>query len=119
MVNVVIIEGNLGKDPNRYNVSDNTKATFSIATKHPKRDETMWNYVVCWGKTAEMVDEHLSKGDRVIVEGYLNKWKKDDGTDVTEIVANRVNFVKVKKWSDNDGKPSHKKSSGWDDDNEF
>jgi single-strand DNA-binding protein len=79
-------------------------ATFTLATIEPYRDEsgnwakrTVWQRVVTWDKTAQLVSELIAKGARVSVEG---KFKTREWTDrennlrtTTELVARHVHFL--------------------------
>src|SRR5947209_12446561 len=105
-VNKVILIGNLGKDPEvRYTPSGQAVANFTIATNEnwtdkqgQKQERTEWHRVVVWGKMAEVVGQHLTKGRQVYVEGRLQTRSWDDKTSgqkryATEIVANTVQFL--------------------------
>ena len=77
--NKVQLIGHLGQDPEILNLESGTKlAKFSIATNETYRNskgekvtETQWHNVVAWGKTAEIIENYLSKGKEVAVEGKL------------------------------------------------
>lgn len=79
IVNRVQLIGNLGKDPEIRNLSDDKKmATFSLATNENYKDakgetveNTQWHNLVAWGKTAELVEKLLKKGKQIAVEGKL------------------------------------------------
>lgn len=77
--NKVQLIGNLGQDPEIVNLEDGTKlAKFSIATTDSykntngeKVEDTQWHNIVAWGKTAELVENYLNKGNQVAIEGKL------------------------------------------------
>jgi len=104
-VNKAIIIGNLGHDPDLKQLdSGRAVANFRIATTDRWRDaqglmqeRTDWHRIVVYGKSAEAVGEHLTKGRQVCVEGRIQtrKWQDKDGKDryTTEIVAERVTFL--------------------------
>ena len=77
--NKVQLIGNLGQDPEIVNLDNGGKlAKFSVATneiyknsKGEKVTDTQWHNVVAWGKTAEIVENYLAKGNEVAVEGKL------------------------------------------------
>src|SRR5438445_306975 len=105
-VNKVIIVGRLGGDPEvRYTPGGQAVAKLSIATSEnwkdksgQKQERTEWHRVVVWGKMAEVVGQHLSKGRQVYVEGRLQTRSWDDKTTgqkryATEIVASTVQFL--------------------------
>ena len=77
--NKVQLIGNLGQDPEVLTLDSGAKlAKFSLATNETYRNgkgekvtETQWHNIVAWGKTAEIVENFLSKGREVAVEGKL------------------------------------------------
>ena len=84
--NKVQLIGNLGKDPEvRQLDSGKTVASFSMATTSRYRNQsgdlisdTQWHNIVAWGKKAELVQQYLSKGKEVAVEGKLLHRSYDD-----------------------------------------
>lgn len=104
-VNKVIIIGRLGADPEVKSVGNSgSMARLSIATSEnwvdkegQKQERTEWHRVVVWGRLAEIVGKHLSKGRQVYVEGRLQTrtWEDQQGQKrySTEIVANTVQFL--------------------------
>jgi len=101
-VNKVILIGNLGRDPEvRYTQNGTAVANFTLATNEvwtdkggERQERTEWHRIVVWGKQAEIVREHLSKGKQVYVEGALQtrQWDDREGhkRTTTEIKASRV-----------------------------
>ena len=77
--NKVQLIGNLGKDPEVVQLENGGKlAKFSLATNESYKNnkgeritETQWHNVVAWGKLAEIVENYLTKGKEVAVEGKL------------------------------------------------
>ena len=99
-MNVVILTGNLGRDPEvRYTTEGVAVAQFPLAVNFTRGDRkrTDWVNVVCFRKQAEVVAEHLAKGSRVGVEGSLRTrtWTDSEGNrrKVVEVVARRVEFL--------------------------
>ena len=94
--------GNLGADPEiRQATNGNAIANLNIATSEKwtdkngeKRENTEWHRVVIFGKLADVVGQHVRKGDRIYVEGKIQtrKWQDRDGNDryTTEIVGNQM-----------------------------
>ena len=88
MVNKVILVGNLGRDPEvRSLPSGQPVASFSVATSRRWKDrdgnrqeQTEWHNVVCFGKTAEIAGQYLTKGKQVFVEGRIQTRSWDDKT---------------------------------------
>jgi single-strand DNA-binding protein len=101
-VNKVILVGNLGRDAElRYTPGGAAVATINMATTEvwndkggQRQEKTEWHRVVLWGKTAESLNEYLTKGKQIYVEGRLQtrKWQDKDGQDkyTTEIRGDRV-----------------------------
>jgi len=107
-INIAIISGNLGRDPEfRQSQGGKSICRFSVASNRRWRapdgsehEETQWHKVVVWGRQAEQCSQHLTKGSAVLVEGHLNTSRFDDRDGnsrvVTEIVANFVRFLDPK-----------------------
>ena len=101
-VNKVILVGNLGRDAElRYTPGGAAVATLNLATTEvfkdregQKKEDTQWHRVILWGKTAESLQDYLTKGKQIYVEGKLQtrKWKDKDGNDkyTTEVRGDRV-----------------------------
>ena len=115
MYQKITIVGNLGRDPEmRYTPSGQAVTNISVATSRrwttndgERADETTWFRVSVWGRQGETVNQYLSKGSKVLVEGRLNPdpqtggpkiWTRQDGTSGStfEITANRVVFLSSK-----------------------
>ena len=100
--NKVQLIGNLGANPEVVNLESGKKlAKFSIATnesyknaKGEKVEDTQWHNVIAWGKTAEIVENYLTKGNEVAIEGKLVNRNYDDKDGnkryVTEVVASEL-----------------------------
>jgi len=74
-VNLAIILGNCGKDPEVKNFDSGTKkVSFSVATTKKIKDEskTEWHNIVAWGKTAEVIEKYVHKGDPIYIQGEIN-----------------------------------------------
>ena len=112
MYHTIIIAGNLGRDPEmRYLQSGQAVTSFSVATnrqytnsKGEQVKETIWFRVSAWGKQAEICNQYLSKGSKVLVEGRLTAdpdsggprvWSGQDGIPRAsfEITAQTVRFL--------------------------
>ena len=63
--------------------------------------DTQWHNLVAWGKTAEIADKFLKKGQRVAIEGKLINRSYEDKNGikryVTEIVVNELLMLNTKK----------------------
>lgn len=101
-LNKVMLIGNLGRDPEmRYTPSGKPVTSFSLAAGRnwvsadgERHDETEWFNVVAWGNLAEICNQHLSKGQKVYVEGRLQtrSWEDENGQKHfrTEVVASEM-----------------------------
>jgi single stranded DNA-binding protein len=62
-----------------------------------RQEKTEWHRVVLWGKPAESLQEYLTKGKQIYVEGRLQtrQWDDKDGNKryTTEIKADRVTLL--------------------------
>ena len=104
-VNKVILVGNLGRDAElRYTPGGAAVATLNLATtevwndrNNQRQEKTEWHRVVLWGKPAENLQEYLTKGKQIYVEGRLQtrQWDDKDGNKryTTEIKADRVTLL--------------------------
>lgn len=92
-MNVVIISGNLGRDPElSYTPQTQTACCrLSVAVARQKKNEQPdWVRVTVWGRQAETCNQYLTKGQEVKVVGSLRINKDKDGKEYAEVVANNV-----------------------------
>jgi len=104
-VNKVILVGNLGRDSElRYTPGGAAVATLNLATtevwndkQQQRQEKTEWHRIVLWGKQAESLQEYLTKGKQIYVEGRLQtrQWDDKDGNKryTTEIKADRITLL--------------------------
>src|ERR671938_72255 len=104
-VNKVILVGNLGRDAElRYTPGGAAIATLNMATTEvwndkagQRQEKTEWHRIVLWGKQAESLQEYLTKGKQIYVEGRLQtrQWDDKDGNKryTTEIKADRITLL--------------------------
>ncbi|PCJ00470.1 MAG: single-stranded DNA-binding protein [Flavobacteriales bacterium] len=100
--NKVQLIGNLGMNPEIKTLESGKKlAKFSIATnesyknaKGEKIEDTQWHNLIAWGKTADIIEKYLQKGNEVAIEGKLTNRSYDDKDGnkryITEIVVNEI-----------------------------
>jgi len=103
--NSVQLIGHLGKDPEFKNLEEGKMiAKVSIATndtykngKGEKIIETQWHNLIAWGKTAEIMERLLKKGNEVAVTGKLVHRTYEDKEGIirnySEVVVNE--FMKL------------------------
>ena len=93
------INGNLGRDPELKTTSKGLNiASFSVAVNlgYGANKTTHWFNCKAFGKTADVVLDHCTKGKEVIVNGEMrsSKWEDKQGNKRIswELVANQVVF---------------------------
>jgi single-strand DNA-binding protein len=89
MFNRVILVGNLTRDIElRYTPSGTAICTTGIAVNHKfkkqdgsQSEETMFIDITLFGRTAEIANQYLKKGSKVLVEGRLklDSWSDQNG----------------------------------------
>lgn len=116
-MNNVSLTGRITKDLTvRYVGADNTALVkFVLAVDRPrKKDQTDFISSVAWGKTAEIMGQYLSKGDKIGAWGRIETdvYEKD-GQKVytTEFVVESFEFLGKKK----EEKPEEKAVPAGDD----
>lgn len=111
MHHLIVIVGNLGKDPEaRYTPGGDMVCSFNVASNRQFTDKagnkvkkTTWFRVAAWGKLGEIVHQHLKKGAGVYIEGRLEPdehgnpriWTAQDGSPRAsfEVTAATVRFL--------------------------
>lgn len=103
--NRVILSGHLGQEPElKYAQSGQGILRLRLASNEAWRDaqgekqeRTEWSTVVFFGKRAEGLSRHLSKGSKVLIEGKLRtrQWEDRDGDKryTTEVIADELVFL--------------------------
>jgi single-strand DNA-binding protein len=65
-----------------------------------KVTNTYWHNLVAWGKTADIIENYVSKGQEIAIEGKLTnrnyQTKEGDTRYITEIVINEVALLGAK-----------------------
>lgn len=126
-VNVVVITGNLTRDPQLRTTEGGKKVcNLRVAVNGRRKngndeyvDKPNYFNVSVWGTQGERCNEYLSKGRPVAVEGRLD-WKEqgegDDHREYVQIVANIVQFLGGKpKDGDAEAEPESEDNGGGDD----
>ena len=112
MYQQLTIVGRLGRNPEMRRLPDGEPVTrFSVATEWRRRGgddgplvETTWFQVQTKGMLAEICQEYLQKGNKVLVTGRLRPdpesggprlYRRNDGTmgSSYEVVADQVRFL--------------------------
>ena len=125
-VNIVILVGHLGGDPeSRFTQGGTAVATFSVATNESRKnsegsweDHTEWHRCVLFGKQAETAAEYVKKGQMVYVEGRLQtrSWEDKEGMKrySTEVVGSAFTML-GRRNADGGGAPPTSQPSNDDD----
>ena len=104
-LNKMMVIGNAGADPEmRYTPSGAPVTNFPIATNRvfttqggERQEETEWFRVVAWASLAEQVNQFVTKGKKIYVEGRLKSSPYMDRNGQprsgNEIIASRVLFL--------------------------
>ena len=100
--NKVQLIGHIGQTPEIFTFDGgNKKASFSIATNSSyknkagdKVEDTQWHNIVAYGKTADIIENFVTKGKEVAIEGKLNtrSYEGKDGEKryITEIILSEL-----------------------------
>jgi len=109
MYNKVILVGNLTRDVElKYTPTGTAIAKFGLATNRTYKDnvtgenkqEVMFIDITDFGRSAEIANQYLRKGRRVLIEGrlVLDQWVDQTGQKRSKhsIVAEKVQFMENK-----------------------
>lgn len=100
--NKVQLIGNLGNTPEIINLDSGKKlAKLSLATNESYKNskgetvqDTQWHNLIAWGKTVDIIEKYLEKGNEIAIEGKLVNRNYDDKDGIkrytTEIVINEL-----------------------------
>jgi len=120
-LNMVLIEGNLGREPElKYTSNGTAVCKFSLACNYSKKqgDEwksiPVWIDVTAWEKTAELVSQNCHKGQRVRVFGKLrvDSWESEgQKRSKMYVLADRVEWWPKKEQQRQPGEDSEPRGS--------
>jgi single-strand DNA-binding protein len=114
-MNITILQGNLGADPElRFTQSGQAVMSMRICTTETyldnnkvKQERNEWHNLTLWGKRAEAIAKYLCKGSRILIQGRLHYGSYEDKEGkkryTTEIVINELEMLggKSKNRDDN------------------
>jgi len=116
MYNKVILIGNLTRDVElKYTPNGTAIAKFGLATNRTYKDtmtgenkqEVMFIDITVFGRSAEVANQYLKKGRRVLIEGrlVLEQWVDSTGQKRSKhsVVAEKVQFMDSKSESESSG----------------
>lgn len=120
MLNKIVIQGRLTKDPELRSTQSGTavaSATVAVDRDFKNQDgsrDTDFIPIVAWKGTGEMLAKYFSKGRMIVVEGrlQLRDWTDKDGNKcrTAEIVAGSVYFGDSKR--DGESAPTQSEPEG-------
>jgi len=122
MYNKIILIGNLTRDVElRYTPSGTAVAKFGLATNRTYKDtitkenkqEVMFIDITMFGRSAEIANQWLKKGKKVLIEGrlVLDQWTDQSGQKRSKhsVVAEKMQFMDNK--NENSGAGSYGNSA--------
>ena len=105
MINRVVLVGRLTKEPElRTTPSGSKVCQYTLAVNRTRKAEGQpdADFINCvsWNKTAELMNQYLSKGALIGIEGRIQTRSYDDNTGrkvyVTEVITDSVQFLESK-----------------------
>lgn len=109
-LNTVTLTGRIGNDPElKYFESGSCKASASLAVDEFVKAEkrTSWIPIEAWGKTAEVIANHTSKGKQIGVQGSLiaDSYQDKEGNNRKRLYV-RVDRIELLGTKDTANSPS-------------
>ena len=120
--NKLTFVGHLGKDPEmRFTPAGKPVTSFNVASNDQYVNEsgetvkiTTWFRCTAWGKQAEIYDQYLKQGSKVLIEGKLRPdpstgrpeiWARQDGSAAADynVTVFELYFLDSKGGSDPEG----------------
>ena len=99
-INRVTLIGAVGQDPEvRFSQAGLCIASFSLATSEKRKDKeevTQWHNCVCFGKLGEIVQQYVTKGAKLYLDGAIQYQQYDkDGEKryATKIIVNDLSML--------------------------
>ena len=103
-MNLVILIGNVGTEPENKVVNGKTRTSFKLATNSVYRDKTtkelvkttQWHKVVAWDGTAELIIRRVKVGSKLMVKGEIKYYfLEKDGvkTNYADILIEKIEFI--------------------------
>jgi len=96
-MNIVALVGNAATQPElRHTAGGRAVCNLRIAVSRPGGDQADFFDVVCWERQGEIVNEHVTIGRRLAIEGRLHHttWESDGKRrSRVEVIAHRVQLL--------------------------
>lgn len=115
-LNKIMLIGRVGQDPQVRTFANNDKvANLTLATSEIYKNKqgelvenTTWFNLVLGSRLAEVVEQYVTKGDLLYVEGKVRNRKYVDANNVerliSEVVCNGMQLLSSRKDKDSEGK---------------
>lgn len=101
-MNLLILSGSLGKDPERKNFQNSSVVTFSLAETVLANGEkkTVWHDCECWGKASDTIERYCQKGTAVTLTGQLkyDEYENKEGQKVKRAKMNVFSLEIHARW---------------------
>ena len=115
----ITLTGNVGRDPELKTIgNDLSVVNLSLATSRYKKGGNVsdWYELSAFGKTAEVINSYIAKGDSITVSGqpFIDIYTNKEGKEVKSIKV-KVDNVKLPKKSESN-KGSESKNDEWESD---
>ena len=118
----ITVIGNVAKPELRFTQAGKPVFGFSLAQSHRKKDQsgqwqddgTTWRKVTVWDQKGELLAEHISQGDRVMVVGQerIREYDKQDGSKGQSLELNARDVGIVPKMNNSNSGGYQQQSSG-------
>jgi single-strand DNA-binding protein len=117
-LNKVMLIGNVGNQPDVKTLSNNNiVAKFSLATSETytnkegiKNTETTWHKIIAWNSLATVIENYVSKGSLLHIQGKINNRQYNDEQNnthyITEIVADEIILLDKKNNTNGNNYPT-------------
>lgn len=112
MLNVLVLNGRITKDPQSKEIGETTIVNFDVAVDNVRKEKdgtrgTTFLPVICFNAIAINVAKHLHKGSKVAIVGSIQQrnFIRKDGSkgSVYEVIADSVEFLDSKPEEPSDG----------------
>lgn len=118
MVNKVIYQGRLTKDPELKQTQsgiDNLLFTVAWSEKYKEVEKKCFMLCRAWRQTATFINDYFRKGSQIVVEGHLEQeeWKEDNKPIV--LIVDKAHFCGSKSDNADAPKKSTQYGTGTDD----
>jgi single-strand DNA-binding protein len=102
-MNNISLIGRVGQKPELKTAKSGTSfINFSIATNDGFGDKkkTNWHNCASFGKTAEIIDKWVAKGDEIGISGSID-YNENDGKRYTTVLVNSITLIGGRKVDNN------------------